>query len=408
MAETYISNESDLMAQLLDSPAWKNFRTKDLPLKIERETRAWELLKQHQGGFTKDILNEIFDTVDTVPNSGARWFGALLATPNRNLIFQSPDKVITCWIDDLLFRGHTYRESLEICLEQQKLKGANKGLPTLLLYLSDSAHYNVWVKATERGLLTLNRIGKLKGKGVGAQYDQFNDAAIKFRNDYELQPAEIDQALWRIGSGKVETHTVQRADKAVSVTVPVETTELPATEGQEVQSEVRESIKIQALIAEIGSQMGLKIWIPKADRGGVLGEWKDGDASLLDRLPLNYDDATLKTIEQIDVLWLRGRSIIRAFEVEHTTSIYSGLLRMADLLALQPNMDIQLHIVAPTTKRDKVFQEIRRPVFSLLERGPLSELCTYLSYDALRELANEKHITHLSDTVLDEYAEEAE
>ena len=66
------------------------------------------------------------------------------------------------------------------------------------------------------------------------------------------------------------------------------------------------------MLAEIGSQMGLTIWIPKADRGGVLREWKDAAGSLLDRLPLNYDDATLKTIEQIDVLWLRGRSMVRA------------------------------------------------------------------------------------------------
>ena len=49
--------------------------------------------------------------------------------------------------------------------------------------------------------------------------------------------------------------------------------------------------------------------------------------------------------------------------------------RMADLLALQPNMDIKLHIVAPIAKREKVFQEIRRPVFSLLEKGPLAESC---------------------------------
>jgi hypothetical protein len=126
------------------------------------------------------------------------------------------------------------------------------------------------------------------------------------------------------------------------------------------------------------------------------------------RKPLNYDDTTLRTIEQIDVLWLRGRSIVRAFEVEHTTSVYSGILRMADLLALQPNMDIKLHIVAPEAKRKKVFQEIRRPVFSLLEKGPLAENCTYLSYDSLRELAEQKHLSHLSETVLDEYAEEAE
>lgn len=99
---------------------------------------------------------------------------------------------------------------------------------------------------------------------------------------------------------------------------------------------------------------------------------------------------------------------MRAFEVEHTTSIYSGILRMADLLALQPNMDIKLHIVAPYERREKVFQEIRRPVFSLLEKGPLSESCTFLSYDHLRELAQQKHLAYLSDNVLDEYVEDAE
>jgi hypothetical protein len=85
---------------------------------------------------------------------------------------------------------------------------------------------------------------------------------------------------------------------------------------------------------------------------------------------------------------------------------------MADLLALQPNMDIKLHIVAPSERRQKVFQEIQRPVFSLLEKGPLAESCSYLSYESVRKLSSEKHLKHLSDSVLDdeyaEYAEEAE
>jgi hypothetical protein len=206
---------------------------------------------------------------------------------------------------------------------------------------------------------------------------------------------------------KLKTHTVVRADKVVTVSVPDDTASIPLQETQP-DTESRESTRIQALIASIGAQMGMSIWIPRADRGAVLKEWVNSDNRLIDRLPLNYDDTTLRTIEQIDVLWLRGRSIVRAFEVEHTTSVYSGILRMADLLALQPNMDINLHIVAPAAKRDKVFQEIRRPVFSLLEKGPLAESCTYLSYDSLRELASQRHLAHLSDTVLDEYAEEAE
>jgi hypothetical protein len=81
---------------------------------------------------------------------------------------------------------------------------------------------------------------------------------------------------------------------------------------------------------------------------------------------------------------------------------------MADLLALQPNMEIRLHIVAPAARREKVFQELRRPVFSLLERGPLSESCTYLSYDSVRGVGKQPHLSHLNETVPDEYEEESE
>lgn len=206
---------------------------------------------------------------------------------------------------------------------------------------------------------------------------------------------------------KLATHKVRRIDKEVSVSVPLDQ-ESEVEVAPQVDSDVRESLKIQALIATIGSKMGMQIWLPRNDRAAVLAECKGDSFPVLDVLPLNYDLTTLKTVEQIDVLWLKGRSIKRAFEVEHTTSIYSGILRMADLLALQPNMDIKLHIVAPYSRRDKVFQEIRRPVFSLLEKGPLAESCTYLSYDSLRELAKQRHLAHLSDNVLDEYAEEAE
>jgi hypothetical protein len=205
---------------------------------------------------------------------------------------------------------------------------------------------------------------------------------------------------------RLATYTVQRTDRAVTVSVPEEAT-LEVESEQSALPDIRESAKIQALLAKIGTEMGMQIWIPKADRGLVIQEWPNSSQNLLDRLPLNYDDTTLRTIENIDVLWLRGRSIMRAFEVEHTTSIYSGILRMADLLALQPNMDIRLHIVAPSAKRDKVFQEIKRPVFSLLERMPLAEICTFISYDALRELAQERHLSHLSNSVLDEFSEEA-
>ena len=98
----------------------------------------------------------------------------------------------------------------------------------------------------------------------------------------------------------------------------------------------------------------------------------------------------------------------RAFEIEHTTAIYSGLLRMADLLALQPNMDIRLHVVAPADRRDQVLREIRRPVFSLLDRGPLYEQCSYLSYDSIQSLGETPNLSYMKDTIVGEYEETTE
>lgn len=175
----------------------------------------------------------------------------------------------------------------------------------------------------------------------------------------------------------------------------------------QLQAEIRESMQIQALLAKIGAEMGFTIWLPKADRSRVLKAWIPGSGQLLETLPLGYDPTTTATIEQIDVLWLKGRSIVRAFEVEHTTSIYSGLLRMADLVALQPNIAVKLHIVAGVERRDKVLREIRRPVFSLLDGLVLWKTCTYLSYDRIREISELKHLDHLKDGVLNEYEETA-
>ena len=175
------------------------------------------------------------------------------------------------------------------------------------------------------------------------------------------------------------------------------------------QSSVRESILVQANVAEIGAKMSFQVWIPRSDRARVLEQVPEPlHGAFLKKLPLNYEENTLRTIEQIDVLWLKGRSMVRAFEIEHTTAIYSGLLRMADLLALQPNMDIRLNIVAPTEKRDKVLAEIMRPVFSLWDRRPLRDQCAFLSYESIKSVSEIEHLAHMNDTIIEEYEEFAD
>jgi hypothetical protein len=161
------------------------------------------------------------------------------------------------------------------------------------------------------------------------------------------------------------------SDEAVSVEV------LPAHEsGLDHES-------IQLRLLEMGAGLGLDVWVATNDRGKTV----DGQAfasmpRMRDALPTQFDPRVMKIIEHIDVLWLRGNGIEAAFEIEHTTSIYSGLLRMSDLVTLHPNFQIRLYIVAPDTRESKVLREITRPTFDGLPR-PLREFCGCISYSRL-------------------------
>ncbi|MEP7037223.1 MAG: hypothetical protein ABI891_02675, partial [Acidobacteriota bacterium] len=118
---------------------------------------------------------------------------------------------------------------------------------------------------------------------------------------------EVDENEYK----KFTRHKVRRLDKEITVSIPDETVNEIS---KSTQKEVRESIKIQSKLAQIGQSMGLNIWIPRNDKTAVLTELNNSSSNFLEILPLNYDDTTLKTIENIDVLWLRGRAIVRAFE----------------------------------------------------------------------------------------------
>ncbi|HEV2070877.1 MAG TPA: hypothetical protein VGR26_13885, partial [Acidimicrobiales bacterium] len=115
----------------------------------------------------------------------------------------------------------------------------------------------------------------------------------------------------------------------------------PAPSDAATTAEVTQHTEIQWLLLKLGSEMGLDVWMARNDRSRVINGHRLADVPRMkEQLPLQFDEATTRTIELIDVLWLRANAIVAAFEVESTTSIYSGLLRMSDLLAMQPNLNI--------------------------------------------------------------------
>jgi hypothetical protein len=168
--------------------------------------------------------------------------------------------------------------------------------------------------------------------------------------------------------------------------------------------------EIQWRLLDLGAQMGLRVWAPKSDRGRIWDNKKIGDVpGMLDSLPVQFGPAANKTIESIDVLWLSGQAdqaIDAAFEVEHTTSVYSGLLRLSDLLTLQPNLKVKFYLVGPDDRLSKFKREIARPTFST-RKTPLHSLCRFLPYSALcKQLEEARNLVQfLRPEFLDEIAE---
>jgi hypothetical protein len=166
---------------------------------------------------------------------------------------------------------------------------------------------------------------------------------------------------------------------------PKITESTPVEEAQETSTEVTAHTEVQWSLLKLGSDMGLDVWVARNDRGREIHGHRLSDIPRLKRdLPLQFDEVTNRTIELIDVLWLRGNAIVAAFEIESTTSIYSGLLRMSDLITMQPNLNIPLYLVAPDERRGKVIAEVNRPTFSR-RTPPMNRICSYISFTTLRQ-----------------------
>ncbi len=123
--------------------------------------------------------------------------------------------------------------------------------------------------------------------------------------------------------------------------------------------------EIQWMLAKLGCNLCNRVWIASNDHS-KLWENEAFDDLSIDALPsLGLSKRAEKAIKYIDVLWLdKDNHVEAAFEIECTTQIYSGLLRMLDLVTLHPNITIPLYIVVPKARVEQVKNELSRPAFN--------------------------------------------
>lgn len=173
-----------------------------------------------------------------------------------------------------------------------------------------------------------------------------------------------------------ELEKIDREKKEQEIEVATEKVERATTEHDEMQWR----------LIRLGLRARVDVWVPRNDQGRSY-EGNNFRGHVLTEFQSSLD--VPKYVENIDVVWKYGYSIKSAFEIEHSTSVYSGILRLSDLRALTPNSIYPLFIVADRERKNKVFSELKRPTFD----NPylkLKEVIGFLSYDKVRELDEAK------------------
>jgi len=181
----------------------------------------------------------------------------------------------------------------------------------------------------------------------------------------ELPRSETSPEVWQSDLNKIRTQANERAAKASAAS-------------QDESSHTA----IQGALRDLGHQLGFAVWIASNDRGRSYQDGKLGD-KCLEELKLESSDLlNIDAIHLIDILWLEKETykIIAAFEVEHSTSIYSGILRMLDLAMGPSGKELQgIYLVAPDKREDDIKAQLNRPAFRAVKELQIR----YLPYSEL-------------------------
>jgi hypothetical protein len=196
----------------------------------------------------------------------------------------------------------------------------------------------------------------------------------KFNEEYD----DLYSILLRLERGV----PVERKQQALLGAEPEEQVPLdPDLVDQVADDEtVSDHIRMQWKLARLGLKAGEHVWVPVGDqqklrRAYQFEEFDQEFAAGID-LPPSY-------VENIDVVWRREFRIGAAYEIENSTSIYSGLLRFADLNTIAPNTLYPMFLVAPESRRSRVGKQLMRPAF---RRLGLDQKVHFLSYDRIDEI----------------------
>lgn len=283
-----------------------------------------------------------------------------------------------------------------IRLDSLKIKGLGPAVASILYFL----HPTIIPPFNTAIINGFNSLFKDKKKlGSWSEYLKLREVMIdsnnQHRTDLSSDLGAIAGLLFEIGTQKLILGT----DEYLSEQERKKLEKLIEKRQEDVQQEKKEEdlhTEMQYHLLKIGNALGYDVIAASNDRSKSHCGNSFSFLSLQQFPEINLEKETLNTVKLIDVLWFQKatNNVIAAFEVEKSTSIYSGILRLTDLSYTIADGDEVLYLIVPDKREKDVCLQLSRPAIRqnrvLIKYILFSELRSHC--DALCKFGDSHHI----------------
>lgn len=272
-----------------------------------------------------------------------------------------------CFLENCLSCSTAERIIREIlALDDRRIKGLGPAVANILYFLHPTAMppFNT---AMLNGFNTV--FGDNKKLGSWPAYLEMRETIIQANE--ELQPAlskdlgAISGLLFDVGVGKIALQgnfeTALKLDRAKLE----KALKKRHDEVRKEQEEENSHLEMQFLLTKMGRDLGYDVWVAANDRARTHNGVSLKSVALAELPPLEMPPEVVRTVSLIDVIWINrdSRQIESAFEIEKSTSIYSGMLRLLDLASSLGDRRYNFFLVAPDNREKEIVAQLQRPAF---------------------------------------------
>lgn len=261
-----------------------------------------------------------------------------------------------------------------------KINGIGPSMLTEILTFVDPINYCIWNEKPKKVLPFLGMENKLPPKVLkkdidGIEYEQIVNFLSEFKDHLEIlldNPDFLDVDLF-FAYLFYEVIPKEPAKQVIKPKSTLSESTIPAPKINLINNHSG----AQKSLVELGNLLGYDTYIPPEDRSKKIDDIKLEKHATLRELPQFTLPDLMDTVKHIDVLWLKNEFPVFGFEIEESTDVTKGLLRLYQIR----NLNITPIIVGPVTKERKFDVEIKKEPFNRIK-----DLYKFVSYEELSKL----------------------